>query len=96
MLLTVVDHHQAGIVRKNRKNGDRSIFPCFALLSTLHAEKIDLSPFFLFLLDSLRSTSGAVAQLGERRVRNAKVESSILFGSTKFTVSFHRPGSSAG
>lgn len=25
---------------------------------------------------------GAVAQLGERRVRNAKVESSILFGST--------------
>ena len=71
-------------------------------------EKIDLSPFLCvpislsafsgphFLLHSLRSISGAVAQLGERRVRNAKVESSILFGSTKFTVSFHRPGSSAG
>ena len=28
--------------------------------------------------------SGAVAQLGERRVRNAKVGSSILLGSTKF------------
>ena len=27
---------------------------------------------------------GAVAQLGERRVRNAKVGSSILLGSTKF------------
>ena len=26
---------------------------------------------------------GAVAQLGERRVRNAKVRSSILLGSTK-------------
>lgn len=26
---------------------------------------------------------GLVAQLGERRVRNAEVESSILFGSTK-------------
>ncbi len=26
---------------------------------------------------------GPVAQLGERRVRNAEVESSILFGSTK-------------
>ena len=29
---------------------------------------------------------GAVAQLGERRVRNAKVGSSILLGSTKLPV----------
>ena len=29
---------------------------------------------------------GAVAQLGERRVRNAKVGSSILLGSTKFPL----------
>ena len=34
-------------------------------------------------LGSLQSlTLGAVAQLGERRVRNAKVGSSILLGST--------------
>ena len=31
-----------------------------------------------------RETSGAVAQLGERRVRNAKVEGSIPFRSTNF------------
>ncbi len=33
---------------------------------------------------------GAVAQLGERRVRNAKVRSSILLGSTKYFYSFQR------
>jgi hypothetical protein len=31
-----------------------------------------------------RALSGAVAQLGERRVRNAKVEGSIPFRSTIF------------
>jgi hypothetical protein len=30
--------------------------------------------------------NGAVAQLGERRVRNAKVRSSILLGSTNTTA----------
>jgi hypothetical protein len=33
-------------------------------------------------------TYGAVAQLGERRVRNAKVEGSIPFRSTSFQVRF--------
>jgi hypothetical protein len=33
-----------------------------------------------------RSNDGAVAQLGERRVRNAKVGSSILLGSTNSVV----------
>jgi hypothetical protein len=32
-----------------------------------------------------RQGYGAVAQLGERRVRNAKVRSSILLGSTIFS-----------
>ena len=32
---------------------------------------------------------GAVAQLGERRVRNAKVGSSILLGSTKITNKYN-------
>ena len=40
---------------------------------------------------------GAVAQLGERRVRNAKVGSSILLGSTIHTrLLFLSPGSSVG
>ena len=32
---------------------------------------------------------GPVAQLGERCVRNAEVESSILFGSTRWTLDEH-------
>lgn len=39
----------------------------------------------LTVLESRRSC-GAVAQLGERRVRNAKVEGSIPFRSTIFPV----------
>ena len=33
---------------------------------------------------TIHPASGAVAQMGERRVRNAKVRSSILLGSTKY------------
>jgi hypothetical protein len=35
-----------------------------------------------------RALRGAVAQLGERRVRNAKVEGSIPFRSTRFSSFF--------
>ena len=35
-------------------------------------------------VDPVGPNCGAVAQMGERRVRNAKVGSSILLGSTKF------------
>ena len=35
-------------------------------------------------MESIECAHGPVAQLGERRVRNAEVESSILFGSTKW------------
>jgi len=35
-----------------------------------------------------RALLGAVAQLGERRVRNAKVEGSIPFRSTNFLLFF--------
>ena len=37
----------------------------------------------------LPAACGAVAQLGERRVRNAKVGSSILLGSTTLNHSIH-------
>ena len=41
----------------------------------------------LLLRYKLSAPCGAVAQLGERRVRNAKVGSSILLGSTKSPLS---------
>ncbi len=40
------------------------------------------APGSYFLIPISSGTRGAVAQLGERRVRNAKVRSSILLGST--------------
>ena len=36
-----------------------------------------------------RQSDGGVAQLGERRVRNAKVRSSILLVSTKIRLAMH-------
>ena len=39
-----------------------------------------------------RALRGAVAQLGERRVRNAKVEGSIPFRSTNLPLSFGLSG----
>lgn len=44
---------------------------------------ITLLLFLLLTASRVSSEFGDVAQLGERRVRNAKVESSILFISTK-------------
>ena len=42
------------------------------------------------LVHNIISCCGAVAQLGERRVRNAKVGSSILLGSTIFPQKIQR------
>ena len=47
-----------------------------------HMSKMLIFPSFPLSL--IISTKGAVAQLGERRVRNAKVGSSILLGSTNY------------